>query len=251
MESPSSPSTVLAALPPPPDFFVELLGQKQIRNPPAEVVARSFPDPVLSLEKEVLYVVGVRKGLHYCEAVRLLEHEQTEELFIGWHTLEYRRQYYGCSSLSNFRRDVMGFEDSTEFQRSAFLLHETNRCAVRLKQIREKCRLPGAPLDPRKKREAECASEGVRKVSRAEFLPPPLLRTQQADYLWSTWFHDYEPSPTVLEEENSIMDLAHPEPVQEVEGRTALRTALLELQQLERKREALLTFIHCEYQKKR
>jgi len=126
----------------PPNFFIELIEKKTIKNTTQKEIEELFPFTVsesidISKFKCVCTgLIGRAKGyliFHFktCQRTPL---KGRHELIIGNKTVPIK-------TLTKFKK-IFGFTDAVSFERSTFLLHEEARKAVRLQLIRSRICLP-------------------------------------------------------------------------------------------------------------
>lgn len=122
-----------------PDFFLDLLNDKQIRNPgPAEIYTL-FHNQEQYLEQWDVYVVGRIGQERKVFKMKLLSCEK--RVLKGKHIVEVNGSEYEIDSLSTMKKE-MGYEDKFSFERVAFIMIPEYHRAIRLSVVHQLFSLP-------------------------------------------------------------------------------------------------------------
>ena len=128
-----------------PDFFKELVRQKQISNASAEDLNHYFPvkdvDSIyIPLNQYPCICLGYRNKVKTCVRFSFLKCE--DKPLNGRHLLLYEGEEMMVDSMTNFKKEILRLEDHVSFDRCTFILLEKEKRVFRLNLIRNRLQLP-------------------------------------------------------------------------------------------------------------
>lgn len=128
-----------------PKFFQTLCGRKQIYNASTEDLLFYFPPTesghrIIKLEDYDCICVGYKNGVKECVRFRILKCMDIP--LLGSHEILMDGVTIKVDSLTNFKKEILGYEDFVSFDKSTFLLLEDKEKVFRLHTIRERIQLP-------------------------------------------------------------------------------------------------------------
>ena len=124
-----------------PSFFLDALHSKQIRNCTPYYIYQIFQNRPILLENLLLYCTGLKKGVK--EYVTIILLKCMNKPLKGKHLILVQGEQSPrvVDSLTTLKQNL-GFEDKICFERSTFLLDESNQQCIRLNTIKHLIRLP-------------------------------------------------------------------------------------------------------------